>query len=110
VAAGLQSGAFLIFHHDRSGASFAAGSGRIAARSRQKAIPAADRTPQLPPFPDVPTVTAIAETPQFIAGLLAPEVRAADSGTLEQTESGNYTATTHLPSRRYFPGSFLGLD
>jgi hypothetical protein len=99
----------LIFHHDQSGASFAAGSGRIAARW-QKAIPAADRTPQLPPFPDVPTVTAIAETPQFITGLLAPEVRAADSGTIEQTESGNYTATTHLLSRRYFPGSFLGLD
>jgi len=50
VVAGLQAGAFLIFHHDQSGASFAAGSGRIAARSRQKAIPAADRTPQLPLF------------------------------------------------------------
>ncbi|MGB7462298.1 MAG: hypothetical protein WBW14_05340, partial [Candidatus Acidiferrum sp.] len=89
---------------------FAAGSGRIAARSRRKRFRPPTAHPSSPPFPDVPTVTAIAETPQFITGLLAPEVRAADSGTIEQTESGNYTATTHLPSRRYFPGSFLGLD
>ena len=41
---------------------------------------------------------------------ITPEVRVTDSGIIDQTESGDYIAITDLPSRPYFPGSFLGLD